>query len=106
MNARLGDPYSVVDVLDDVVTVVVTVLVVTVLVVEVVAACVVVVIGPVDDVVVVAITIVVDVVVTPGFLSDGTQSSIRRSSCSCPLPNWSVANALRGVNFTPEFRVL
>ena len=92
MNARLGDPYSVVDVLDDVVTVVVTVLVVTVLVVrvlvvEVVAACVVVVIGPVDEVVVVAITIVVDVVVTPGFLSDGTQSSIRRSSSICWLPN-------------------
>ena len=74
------------------------------LVVEVVATCVVVVTGPVDDVVVVGAT--VDVVVAPGFFNDGTQSSIRRSSSSCWLPNWSVANAFRGVNFTPVFRVL
>jgi hypothetical protein len=57
----------------------------TVLVVEVVAAAVVVVIGPVDDVVDVVAT--VDVVVAPGFFSDGTQSSIRRMSSSCWLPN-------------------
>jgi hypothetical protein len=106
MNARLGDPYRVVEVVLVVGVVVATVLVVTRLVVDVVAASDVVVIGPVDDVVVVATTIVVDVVVAPGFLSDGTQSSTRRSSSSCWLPNWSVVNALRGVNFTPAFRVL
>ena len=83
----------------------------------VVAACVVVVIGPVDEVVVVAgaavdeVVVVagaavVDVVVAPGFFKDGTQSSIRRSNCISWLPNWSVANAVRGVNFTPAFRVL
>ena len=87
--------------MDDVVTVVGTALVV-----EVVATCVVVVMGPVDEVVVVAGAAVVDVVVAPGFFNDGTQSSIRRSSSICWLPNWSVANAFRGVNFTPAFRVL
>ena len=87
MNARLGDPYRVVEVVLVVGVVVATVLVVTRLVVDVVAASDVVVIGPVDDVVVVATTIVVDVVVAPGFLSDGTQSSIRRSSSICWLPN-------------------
>ena len=70
---------------------VVTVLVVRVLVVEVVAACVVVVIGPVDEVVVVAITIVVDVVVTPDAVSSDAKSGLAWVPDLQPLAAWDDA---------------